>query len=91
MCTDKELDELRKKADNSTKKLFSNERLLEIIDQYIDEMIINKDNNKKYIVYNSRRSMKNTWAKLIKERMIERGLMKGDVHGIESMEILIKK
>lgn len=83
MCTDKELDELRKKADNSTKQLFSDERLLEIIDQYIDEMIINKDVSKKYIVYNSRRSGKNTWSKLIKERMIERGLMKGETHGIE--------
>ena len=79
MCTEKELNALREKANNSTKQLFSNEKMIEVVDKYIDEMIL--DDSKKYLVINSRRSGKSTWCKLIKERMIERGLLKEDVNG----------
>lgn len=89
MCTDKQLNELRNKAMNSTKQLFSNQQLLKVVDQYIDEMV--KDEGKRIMIFNSRRSMKNTWAKLIKERMIERGIKLGGNYGTGCLQIQTEK
>ena len=85
MCTDKQLNELINKALNGTKQLFSNQKLLDVVDQYIDEMV--KDDSKKHLICNSRRSGKNTWTKLIKERMILRGLLKEEEDGNKCVEI----
>lgn len=75
MCTEMEMNRLREKVNTSTKKLFDSEKILEVVDAYIDSMIVGEDPIHKHIILSSRASGKNTWCKLIKDRMIERGIV----------------
>lgn len=79
MCTEKEIeiDVLRTTFQTGTKRIFDKEKTTEVIDQYIDTYIIGQDKSHMSLVVNSRRNGKNTWTKLIHDRMIERGIIHG--------------
>lgn len=77
MCTEKEMNVLRTKFQTGTKRIFDKEKTTEVIDQYIDTHIIGQDKSHMSLVVNSRRNSKNTWTKLIHDRMIERGIING--------------
>lgn len=77
MCTEKEIDVLRTTFQTGTKRIFDKEKTIEVIDQYIDTYIIGQDKSHMSLVVNSRRNGKNTWTKLIHDRMIERGIIHG--------------
>ena len=77
MCTEKEIDVLRTTFQTGTKRIFDKEKTTEVIDQYIDTYIIGQDKSHVSLVVNSRRNGKNTWTKLIHDRMIERGIIHG--------------
>ena len=77
MCTEKEIDVLRTTFQTGTKRIFDKEKTTEVIDQYIDTYIIGQDKSHMSLVMNSRRNGKNTWTKLIHDRMIERGIIHG--------------
>lgn len=77
MCTEKEIDVLRTTFQTGTKRIFDKEKTTEVIDQYIDTYIIGQDKSHMSLVVHSRRNGKNTWTKLIHDRMIERGIIHG--------------
>lgn len=75
MCTEMAMNRLREKATSSTKKLFDKDKILEVVDAYIDNIVVGKDPTHRHIIMSSRASGKNTWCKLIRDRMIERGIV----------------